>query len=140
MSVVSCHISVPFSVTADFLQIVQRRVNLLEQEGVKFIANVEIGKDVPGHLMVAENDAVLLCTGATRARELAIPGRELDGIHTAMQFLETCQKHQASPESQPDQLSAKDRRVVVIGGGDTATDCIATALRQVHFDSDYVHS
>uniref|UniRef100_A0A915JCE9 glutamate synthase (NADH) n=1 Tax=Romanomermis culicivorax TaxID=13658 RepID=A0A915JCE9_ROMCU len=111
-------------------EVVQRRVNLLEQEGVKFIPNVEIGKDVPAHLLVQENDALLVCAGATKPRDLPIPGRDLEGIHFAMEFLRTWQKHQHGDEIDFKTVSAKNRNVIIIGGGDTATDCIGTSLRQ----------
>lgn len=77
-----------------------------------------------------EYDALLLCTGATLPRDLPIPGRQLEGIHFAMNFLETWQKKQMGNEL-TSLILAKDKNVVVIGGGDTGCDCIATSLRQV---------
>uniref|UniRef100_A0A914W3F6 glutamate synthase (NADH) n=1 Tax=Plectus sambesii TaxID=2011161 RepID=A0A914W3F6_9BILA len=110
-------------------EVVQRRIDLLQAEGVKFIANVEIGKDVPASLMIQENDAVLVCTGATKPRDLPIPGRDLKGIHFAMEFLETWQKNQSGDAVDWEPINAKGRKVIVLGGGDTATDCIGTSLR-----------
>jgi len=75
-------------------------------------------------------DAVLLCTGATWPRDLPIPGRQLSGIHFAMSFLESWQKAQLGAPKKVE-LLAKDKHVIVIGGGDTGCDCIATSLRQV---------
>ena len=75
-------------------------------------------------------DAVVLCTGATWPRDLPIKGRELEGIHFAMNFLESWQKKQAG-DGDVSPISAKDKNVIVIGGGDTGCDCIATSLRQV---------
>jgi NADPH-dependent glutamate synthase beta subunit-like oxidoreductase len=74
---------------------------------------------------------VLLCTGATIPRDLPVPGRDLKGIHFAMDFLETWQRHQSGDALDWQHLHAKGRKVIVLGGGDTATDCIGTALRQV---------
>ncbi len=107
--------------------LVARRVGQLRAEGVAF----ETGVDVDGAKLEAlreSHDAVLLTTGATRARELTIPGRELDGIHLAMEFL--TESTRALLAGETPRLSAKGRHVLVIGGGDTGTDCIATALRQ----------
>jgi glutamate synthase (NADPH/NADH) len=81
--------------------------------------------------LVEEYDAVLLSTGATWPRDLPIPGRQLEGIHYAMNFLETWQKKQMGNEVDLSLLNAKDKHVVVIGGGDTGCDCIGTSLRQV---------
>ena len=111
-------------------QIVQRRVDLLAAEGIKFITGADVGGNVDAKTLVAENDAVLLATGATRPRDLAIPGRELDGVHFAMDFLTGTQKALASGGAAAESpISVAGRDVVVIGGGDTGTDCIATALR-----------
>jgi glutamate synthase (NADPH/NADH) len=110
--------------------VVERRVNLLTQEGVKFITSVEVGKDLPSHILLQENDAICVCTGATIPRDLKIPGREADGIHFAMEFLKTWQQKQHGDTIEHEHLLAKDRTVIVIGGGDTATDCIGTSIRQ----------
>lgn len=107
--------------------LVARRVGQLRAEGVAF----ETGVNVDAAKLEAlreSHDAVLLTTGATQARDLAIPGRELEGIHLAMEFL--TESTRALLAGEPPRLSAKGRHVLVIGGGDTGTDCIATALRQ----------
>ncbi len=110
--------------------IVQRRVDLLRDEGVRFVTNTEIGKDLSAEELLAGFDAVILATGATRPRDLAIPGRELDGVHFAMEFLHANTKSLLDSEFQDGGAeSAKDKNVIVIGGGDTGTDCIATSLR-----------
>uniref|UniRef100_A0A183ISR9 Glutamate synthase n=1 Tax=Soboliphyme baturini TaxID=241478 RepID=A0A183ISR9_9BILA len=111
-------------------KVIGRRVTLMEQEGVRFVTDVEVGKDISAKLLMQENDAVLLAIGSTRPRDLPIPGRELKGIHFAMEFLETFQKFQGGYYKEFDEVSAKDRAVVIVGGGDTATDCLSTALRQ----------
>ena len=109
---------------------VQRRVDLLAEEGIQFVTNTEVGVDYPGKRMLAEFDAVVLSGGATSPRDLAIEGRELDGIHFAMDFLRANTKSWLdSKHSDGRFVSARDKDVVVIGGGDTGTDCVATALR-----------
>ncbi|XP_013383642.1 putative glutamate synthase [NADPH] isoform X1 [Lingula anatina] len=110
--------------------VVQRRVELLKGEGITFKTNVEIGKTLSAQQLVDGHDATVLCCGATWPRDLPIPGRQLDGIHFAMSFLETWQKKQMGNNLDYLKYYAKDRDVLVIGGGDTGCDCIATSLRQ----------
>ena len=83
-----------------------------------------------------EFDAVLLCMGSTWPRDLNIPGRNAAGIDFAMNFLETWQKKQMGNDIDTNKITAKDKNVIVIGGGDTGCDCIATSLRQVCFSYD----
>jgi glutamate synthase (NADPH) small chain len=110
--------------------IVERRAQLLAEEGVTFITSTEIGKDVPGSRLLADYDAVVLCTGATRPRDLPIPGRQLAGIHFAMEFLHANTKSLLDSNLADGQyISARDQRVIVIGGGDTGTDCVGTSMR-----------
>ncbi len=110
--------------------VVQRRLDLLQQEGVKFVTKADVGNNVDAQNLVDSNDAVLLATGATKPRDLPIPGRQLRGVHFAMEFLS---KNTASlldsKHADGHYISAKGKKVVVIGGGDTGTDCIATSLR-----------
>ena len=108
--------------------IVERRVKLMEAEGIQFVTGVDVGKDYPADQLVEEFDAVVLCGGATKPRDLPIPGRELKGIYFAMELLQSNTRALLNSEEPP--LSAKDKDVIVIGGGDTGTDCVATALRQ----------
>ena len=106
--------------------LVQRRVDLLAAEGVEFVTNTEVGGEYASDRLMSEFDAVVLCGGASRPRDLAIENRNLAGIYFAMDFL------RANTKSLLDGgacISAKDKDVVVIGGGDTGTDCVATALR-----------
>jgi glutamate synthase (NADPH/NADH) small chain len=111
-------------------QIVQRRIDLLTEEGVQFVTSTEIGKDISADELLDKFDAVLLCTGATRPRDLPIPGRELEGIHFAMGFLRPNTKSLLdSNHEDGNYISAKDKHVIVIGGGDTGTDCLGTSLR-----------
>lgn len=110
--------------------VVERRVKLLEEEGVKFQPSTEIGKDITAKQLQADFDAVVLCTGATRPRDLSVPGRELKGIHFAMEFLHANTKSLLDSElADGNYITAKDKHVIVIGGGDTGTDCLGTSLR-----------
>ena len=110
--------------------VVQRRVDLLEAEGIQFITGVEVGVDIPASTLKEEFDAVVLCTGATRPRDLPVKGRQLDGIHFAMDFLRANTRSLLDSGLQDgDYVSAEGRNVVIIGGGDTGTDCVATAVR-----------
>ena len=107
---------------------VQRRVDLLEQEGIQFIVNTEIGNNYPAKDLLRDFDAVVLCGGASKPRDLNVEGRQLKGIHFAMDFLRASTK--ALLDGNAPGLSAKGNDVIVIGGGDTGTDCVATAIRQ----------
>jgi len=111
-------------------QIVQRRVDVLAAEGVRFVTNTAVGKDFPTERLRGEFDAIVLAGGATRARDLPVEGRNLRGIHLAMDFLHANTKSLLdSNHADNCYLPARDKDVIVIGGGDTGTDCVATALR-----------
>ncbi|MCH1639097.1 glutamate synthase subunit beta [Paenibacillus timonensis] len=110
--------------------VVQRRADLLAAEGVKFVTNTEIGKDIQAQQLVDEFDAVVLCGGATKPREFNIEGSNLNGVHYAMPFLNgTIKSYLDSGLTDGQYLSAEGKDVIVIGGGDTGSDCVATALR-----------
>jgi glutamate synthase (NADPH) small chain len=110
--------------------IVERRSDLMAAEGVRFVTNVEIGVQMPAAKLKEEFDAVVICTGATEARDLPIPGRELKGIYLAMDFLRANTKSLLdSGHQNGNYISAKDKHVLVVGGGDTGTDCVGTAMR-----------
>jgi NAD(P)H-dependent glutamate synthase small subunit len=114
--------------------VVGRRVRLLEQEGVKFVVNADVGGQGPNAIAVdkllSEVDALCLATGATAARDLKIPNREGDGVYFAMKFLTAnTQSLLDSNLADGNYITAKDKHVIVIGGGDTGTDCIGTSLR-----------
>jgi glutamate synthase (NADPH/NADH) small chain len=110
--------------------IVQRRVDLLAAEGIVFRTNTEIGKDIPAEQLVSEYDSVVLCTGATKARDLPIEGRNLQGIHLAMEFLQANTKSLMDSElGDGHYITADGKDVIVIGGGDTGTDCVGTSMR-----------
>jgi glutamate synthase (NADPH/NADH) small chain len=112
-------------------QIVERRVAQMQAEGVTFHCNVNVGVTVAIADLEKDYDAVLLSGGAEKARDLTIPGRELKGIEQAMAFLPQ-QNRRVSGEPQPkgEPILAEGKRVVVIGGGDTGSDCIGTSFRQ----------
>lgn len=110
---------------------VQRRLDLMAEEGIAFRTNTEVGVDVPAADLRWAFDAVVLCTGATRPRDLTAPGRELEGVHFAVPFLrESMQRLLDGRRPEDGRLSARGKDVIVIGGGDTGTDCVGTALRQ----------
>jgi glutamate synthase (NADPH/NADH) small chain len=108
---------------------VWRRVRQMEEEGIEFRCGVDVGKDVSAEQLTKDYDAVLLTGGSTLGRDLPIPGRELEGVHYAMEFLPQQNKRNAGDEV-PGQLSAAGKDVVVIGGGDTGSDCDGTSNRQ----------
>lgn len=113
----------------DKKQVVMRRLEVLEAEGVTFVCNTEIGKDLPVEQLVKEFDAVVLCTGSTRPRNLTIEGRDLKGIHFAMEFLTANTQAVLNGAPGEDYISAAGKDVVIIGGGDTGTDCVGTSIR-----------
>lgn len=108
---------------------VQRRVDLLAKEGVVFKTNTNVGKDISAQQLMAEFDAIVLCTGATKGRDLPIEGRNLKGIHFAMEFLHHNTKSLLDQKWNGSFINAKGKDVVVIGGGDTGTDCVGTSMR-----------
>jgi glutamate synthase (NADPH/NADH) small chain len=110
-------------------EVVMRRLRVLEEEGVKFICNTEVGKDFPVENLLKEFDSVVLCTGATKPRDLPIVGRELKGIHFAMDFLTANTKAVLDKHKNGSFISAEGKDVVIIGGGDTGTDCVGTSMR-----------
>jgi glutamate synthase (NADPH/NADH) small chain len=108
-----------------------RRLALLEAEGIVFRPNVNVGVTVPASRLTADFDAVLLAGGAEHPRDLPVPGRELKGIHFAMDYL-TLQNRRNEGDAVADAefITAKDKHVIIIGGGDTGADCLGTAHRQ----------
>jgi len=110
--------------------ILDRRLNILEEEGIVFKTNAEVGKNINGGDLLEEYDAVVLCGGATQPRDLPIPGRELKGIYFAMDFLRQQNKRVAGDRfMRKDEIFATDKNVIVIGGGDTGSDCVGTSNR-----------
>jgi len=113
----------------DKREVVARRVALLEKEGVKFVCNATVGENVEAELLVKDFDATVICTGATLPRDLPVEGRNLKGVHFAMDFLTASTQAvlKDAPEATP--IFAKGKDVVVLGGGDTGTDCVGTSVR-----------
>ena len=111
-------------------KVVERRVRLMADEGVRFVTGMEVGKHFPASRLLSDFDAAVLTTGATQARDLPVEGRKLEGIHLAMDFLTRSTKSLLdSGQRDGAFISAKGKQVVVIGGGDTGTDCVGTSLR-----------
>ncbi|MCK5581870.1 MAG: glutamate synthase subunit beta [Candidatus Omnitrophica bacterium] len=111
--------------------VVERRVNRMVQEGVQFETDVYVGVDVSAEELQKKYDAVVLCCGAEHPRDLPVPGRELKGIHFAMEFLTQQNRVNAGQKfSAEKRISAEGKKVVVLGGGDTGADCIGTSNRQ----------
>ena len=110
--------------------VVERRLELLKASGVKFVLSTEVGKDIPAQELVDQFDAVLLCGGATKARGLEVEGNDLKGIYFAVDFLKANTKSLLDSNfADGSYIDPKDKDVIIIGGGDTGTDCVATALR-----------
>ena len=114
----------------DKREVVARRVALMEKEGIKFLCNATVGENVEPQLLVRDFDATIICTGATLPRDLTVEGRDLEGVHFAMDFLTASTQSvlRDAPDSTP--ITARGKDVVVLGGGDTGTDCVGTSMRQ----------
>jgi len=112
-------------------QLIDRRMAQMAAEGVTFRTGVHVGVDVTGEALRAQFDAIVLCGGSRRPRDLSLPGRELKGVHFALSFLEQANRRVAGDRVPPElQILATGKRVVVIGGGDTGSDCLGTSIRQ----------
>jgi glutamate synthase (NADPH) small chain len=110
--------------------VIDRRLTVMEAEGIRFKTNANVGENVPVDALKSEFDAICLCGGSTIPRDLNIPGRELKGIYFAMEFLEQSNKRVAGDAIDPAvELMATDKHVIVIGGGDTGSDCVGTSNR-----------
>ena len=111
--------------------VVRRRIQIMADEGIEFRTGVNVGVNHPAKDLLEEFDAVCLTGGSTHARDLPVPGRELDGIHLAMDYLPQQNKLLAGEEIDKDEhITAEGKRVVILGGGDTGADCLGTAHRQ----------
>ena len=111
--------------------VVERRIKLLEQEGIEFKCNANVGVNIRVSDLNREFDAIVLAGGSTIPRDLNIPGRELKGVHFAMEFLKQQNKRVSNLTIDEEVLTASNKNVVVIGGGDTGSDCIGTSNRQL---------
>ncbi|WP_341974801.1 glutamate synthase subunit beta [Microbacterium sp. LTA6] len=107
----------------------ESRLRQMQEEGTRFRAGVEIGKDISWADLRARYDSVVIATGSTVPRDLSIPGRDLAGVHFAMEYLVES-NHAVAGDTVPEQITAEGKHVIVIGGGDTGADCIGTAHRQ----------
>ena len=114
----------------DKRDVVLRRIRLMEKEGIKFLCNANVGENVEPMLLLKDFDAVVICTGATQARDLPVDGRKLPGVHFAMEYLTASTSALLGAGGARSAISAHGRDVIVIGGGDTGTDCVGTAMRQ----------
>jgi len=111
--------------------VVERRIKLMAAQGITFETGVEIGEDISCHYLKKRFDAICLACGARKPRDLPVPGRNLNGIHFAMDYLSQQNKrNRGEYVDLSDEIIARDKKVVVIGGGDTGSDCLGTALRQ----------
>ncbi|HYG03677.1 MAG TPA: glutamate synthase subunit beta [Chryseosolibacter sp.] len=110
--------------------VIDRRVRLMEQEGIVFKTNAHVGVNVSARNLPKEFDAVLICGGASASRDLSIPGRKLSGVHFAMEFLPQQNKRVAGDRIFSGEINASGKNVLVIGGGDTGSDCVGTSNRQ----------
>jgi len=111
--------------------LVDRRVDLLRDSGIEFVTNANVGKDILVKDLESDYDAIIFATGATQPRDLPVENRDASGVHFAMEYLKSnTSSYLDSGVGDQSDLSAKDKNVIVIGGGDTGTDCIGTALRQ----------
>jgi glutamate synthase (NADPH/NADH) small chain len=108
---------------------IERRVKLMEEEGITFKTNANVGHNVKVEDLRRDFDAIVLCGGATKARDLPVPGRELKGIHLAMDYLPQQNKVNLG-DTVSDQIHAKGKHVIILGGGDTGADCLGTSVRQ----------
>jgi glutamate synthase (NADPH/NADH) small chain len=109
--------------------VVERRIKLMEDEGVVFETGVDVGLDLSSKYLLDRFDAVILAAGAEKPRDLPIAGRDLEGIHFAMDFLSQQNRRVSGEEIRNEDISARDKHVVVIGGGDTGSDCVGTSNR-----------
>jgi glutamate synthase (NADPH/NADH) small chain len=114
----------------DKREVVMRRIELMAQSGIKFLCNANVGDNVEAQLLLRDFDATVICTGATQPRDLTVDGRNLGGVHFAMDYLTASTRSllDGGPDASP--IHARGKDVVVIGGGDTGTDCVGTAIRQ----------
>jgi glutamate synthase (NADPH/NADH) small chain len=117
--------------------LVGNRIQIMAEENVTFALDAEVGFDVPVIRLLNEFDAIVLCCGASKERRLDVPGSTLKGVHTAMEFLTASTKRLLDPNrnvplniTEISSLDARGKKVVVVGGGDTGTDCVGTAIRQ----------
>ena len=113
----------------DKQEVLSRRLKLMEQEGVKFICNADVGDNVEPQIFLKEFDGTVLCVGATQPRDLPVEGRNLPGVHFALEYLTANTRAVVAGRPDTSAIHARGKDVVVIGGGDTGTDCVGSAMR-----------
>jgi glutamate synthase (NADPH/NADH) small chain len=113
----------------DKKEVVLRRIKLMEQEGITFVCNANLGTNIKPQVFLKDYDATVICTGATQPRDLPIEGRSLKGVHFAMEYLTVNTQALLNGGADHSPIHARGKDVVVIGGGDTGTDCVGTAMR-----------
>ncbi len=111
-------------------EVLDRRIEMLALEGIRFECGVEIGKDMSGRLLRNRHDFIVVAGGSRKYRDLPAPGRELDGIHFALDYLSAVNRAQSGEAELPPRFDAEGKKVIVIGGGDTGSDCVGSAWRQ----------
>lgn len=110
--------------------VIDRRLKIMEEEGVTFLTNANVGENIDVKELLDANDAIVLCGGSTIPRDLPIPGRELKGVHFAMEYLEQCNRRNSGNKMDPKlEINPKGKNVLVIGGGDTGSDCVGNSAR-----------
>lgn len=109
--------------------VIDRKQKVMEKEGIRFVVNANVGKDIKASDLLQQYDSVILCCGASNPRDIKAPGREADGIYFAVDFLTRSTKNVLTGEKK-NWVNTKGKNVVVIGGGDTGNDCVGTAVRQ----------
>jgi glutamate synthase (NADPH/NADH) small chain len=114
----------------DKREVVARRIAIMEKEGIKFVCNATVGENVEPQLLRKDFDATVICTGATQPRDLNVEGRVLKGVHFAMDFLTASTQAVLANKPETAPINAQGKDVVVLGGGDTGTDCVGTSIRQ----------
>src|SRR6185503_5454756 len=114
----------------DKRDVVARRISLMEKEGIKFLCNATVGENVEPQLLIKDFDATVICTGATVPRDLPVEGRQLKGVHFAMDFLTASTQSVLRGKPEDSAITAQGKDVLVLGGGDTGTDCVGTSMRQ----------
>lgn len=111
--------------------VIDRRIQQMKAEGVTFLTNAHVGVNIPIETLTEHYDAILLCGGSEQPRDLKIPGRELNGVHFAMEFLpQQNHRNEGDVVDERTAITAKGKNVIIIGGGDTGADCLGTSLRQ----------
>ena len=111
--------------------VIDRRIRILKEEGIDFLTGVDVGRDVSAQELTEQYDAVVLCCGAKEPRDITVPGREAEGIYFAVDYLSSVTKSLLDSDfADGKAISAKGKKVLVIGGGDTGNDCVGTAIRQ----------